>query len=498
MCTLTPAVAPYRSLYHSVRKSPMSRATWFFRVLGLVRLARTGVNVFMLDADCVLLHDWYRVPAAFPSVHMWTLQDHASPANVNTGTYYLRGVHRDGPVLWALYQMIEWVRTPRLCHHPCTHPWLFITSGAWNVALPQIATSAYSLDKAWSQCKPNGGAVQMAGWHDDAEWLRLAHNVLGYSIEDFEQNLVAYALLATRVGIVPQMRLDEDSGLQFRPGQDIAALQGAGLTDPSVLSLRLPRPANAAEWGNLSRWQPAPGDLGLPAQLQSADVLRRRWLARTPRTPTRQPSNATGPPSSSPPAPDSGALWWRSRSPRSRDGARPADGAAALTGSVAARAFQLVVPAGQYTRVSTAALRALTERPAGAVRASVAAVRERGKLFFAAFPPVRLCSACLSTHVCTEHCVPACKITTKRAQLAARSNYTRYATPRHVTDVCRSGEAWAGGRWHSLEKAGCLWHGSSKPPLLARRLPHSSRSMQRHVAHLSGHRLHSCSECAES
>ena len=105
-----PAVAPYRALYHSVRKSPMSRATWFFRVLGLVRLARTGVNVFMLDADCVLLHDWYRVPAAFPSVHLWTLQDHASPANVNTGTYYMRGVHRDGPVLWALYQMIEWVR----------------------------------------------------------------------------------------------------------------------------------------------------------------------------------------------------------------------------------------------------------------------------------------------------------------------------------------------------------------------------------------------------
>ena len=251
----------------------------------------------------------------------------------------------------------------------------------------------------------------MAGWHDDVEWLRLARDALGYSIEDFEQNLVAYALLATRAGVVPQMRLDEDSGLLFRPGQDIAALQQAGLTDPSVLSLRLPRPANAAEWGDLSRWRPAPGDLGLPAQLQSADVLQRRWLDRTPRAPTRPPANATGPPSSSPPAPDSGALWWRLRSARSRDGA------AALTGSVAARAFQLVVPTGQYTRVSTAALRALTERPAGAVRASVAAVRERGKLFFAAFPPVRLCCACLSAHVCTEHCVPAYEITTKRAQL---------------------------------------------------------------------------------
>ena len=75
-----------------------------------MQLARTGVNILMLDSDCVMLHDWYRVPAAFPDVHMWTLQDHASPANVNTGTYYIKGAHRDGPVLWVLYQMVDWVR----------------------------------------------------------------------------------------------------------------------------------------------------------------------------------------------------------------------------------------------------------------------------------------------------------------------------------------------------------------------------------------------------
>lgn len=65
----------------------------------------------MLDSDCVMVHDWYRVPAAFPHVNLWTLQDHASPANVNTGTYYLHNVHKHGPVMWALYQMVDWVRT---------------------------------------------------------------------------------------------------------------------------------------------------------------------------------------------------------------------------------------------------------------------------------------------------------------------------------------------------------------------------------------------------
>lgn len=69
------------------------------------------MNIFMLDSDCVMVHDWYRVPAAFPHVNLWTLQDHASPANVNTGTYYLQNVHKHGPVMWALYQMVDWVRT---------------------------------------------------------------------------------------------------------------------------------------------------------------------------------------------------------------------------------------------------------------------------------------------------------------------------------------------------------------------------------------------------
>jgi hypothetical protein len=85
-------------------------------MLGLVRLARTAVNVFMLDSDCVMLHDWYKVPAAFPSVHMWALQEHASPSNFNTGTYYLHNVDPNGPVLWVLYQMVDWVRFVFHCH----------------------------------------------------------------------------------------------------------------------------------------------------------------------------------------------------------------------------------------------------------------------------------------------------------------------------------------------------------------------------------------------
>lgn len=75
-----------------------------------MRLVFAGVNVLMLDSDCVMIHDWYKVPAAFPRVNMWTLLDHTSPANVNGGTYYVHGAHRHGPIMWALFNAVDMVR----------------------------------------------------------------------------------------------------------------------------------------------------------------------------------------------------------------------------------------------------------------------------------------------------------------------------------------------------------------------------------------------------
>jgi hypothetical protein len=413
------------------------------RTLAVVRLLRAGVNVLMLDSDCVLLRDWYRVPAALPAVHLWTLHDHTSPAGVNTGTYYVRAAHVDGPVVWALYQMVDWVRA-RCGDMSAVDAHAFECAGtakwhvAWHIELHckhggQRALRCY----VWNAGRVRIGlhlhtpagtgaaAVQIARWHDDPAWLNAARSGAHYPIEDFEQNLVGYALVAARTGAVPQMTLSSESGLLFKPGRDVAALQRAGAADASVLALALPKPQGPGEWRAFERWAPPPSDAGIAGQLRSAAVLRRRWRTSTSEVQERSPSesrrtlsaaaqrhqtprhklpavgNATAWPQRSLLASPTGESRWMSLLEQSTLGKRTGDAPArsstsamaTFSGVEVAKAHQLVVPEGAYTTVSAGAMRALAAaaaRSPSALARSVADVRDRGRLFLAAFPPVRL------------------------------------------------------------------------------------------------------------
>ena len=353
-------------------------------MLGIVRLARTGVNILMLDSDCVMLHDWYRVPSALPDVHMWTLQDHASPANVNTGTYYIRGAHRDGPVLWVLYQMVDWVCcNSKLCNARAIHSrvcWHLRSSAAHTCALQHTlqhgrhnggclhpcelqharTTELFEL----TFCLLQSGTLQIARWHDDQDWLHTVRDQLNLPIEDFEQNLVGYALIAARAGAVPQMYIDSESsataGLHFAQGRDLAALRRVGSSDESVLSVDLSQPQGFSAAEHWDQWSPpSVASVDIAGQLRSAKTLRQRWR--------HGKRGIVGPDSTV--------------SQRAHAGV-----------ASHAKAYQLVVPEGQVSHFDDAqlqVLKAAQDASPAALQNSKAELRAQGLLFLAALPPVR-------------------------------------------------------------------------------------------------------------
>ena len=186
---------------------------------------------------------------------------------------------------------------------------------------------------------------------------------LNLPVEDFEQNLVGYALIAARAGAVPQMRIDPDpsvtAGLRFVEGRDLAALRRAGSNDDSVLSLELPRPQAISDPGSADQrwdqWSPPNAKVDIAGQLHGAQTLRQRWQ--------RGRQGMGGP-----------------------DFAAFAGGQAGVTAH--AKAYQLVVPEGEMSVLDHDQLKAQGASPA-ALASSRALLRAQGLLFLAAFPPVR-------------------------------------------------------------------------------------------------------------
>jgi hypothetical protein len=267
--------------------------------------------------------------------------------------------------------------------------------------------------------------VQIARWHDDPVWLHTMRDKLHYSIEDFEQNLVAFALIIARTGRVPDMQLMRHSGLWFRSGRDMVSLRSAGLRDTSVLQLQLPKPADAQEWEQFGLWGLKGDDLGIQEQVQGAEALRSRWLPSIPnvqRARFARRGNMTVRVHSLTERSESGKLsmWKTGPGVKAWD---PWEGAAgggevvgrqlqswlpwmpggsgkpgskpkfsSFSGTVSTKAYQLVIPTGAYSTFSLGSLKTLlrhSEAVPDALKDSVKAVRSAGKLFLPAFPPVR-------------------------------------------------------------------------------------------------------------
>lgn len=266
-------------------------------------------------------------------------------------------------------------------------------------------------------------SVQIARWHDDPAWLRMVRDHLHYSIEDFEQNLVAYALIIARTGRVPNMKLEQDSGLWFRSGRDMISLRSAGLRDMSVLQLQLPKPANAWEWERFELWGLEGDDLGIREQVQGAEALRSRWQPSRPnvhRTRVARRGNMTARTLPDRSVSSRSAKWlrgpgvtesdqgdrgtgdselgrqlhsWLPWMPGGSGAPRSEQKIVSFSGTVSTKAYQLVIPTGSYSTFSLGSLKTLLHRSKAApdaLNASVNAVHNEGMLFCPAFPPVRV------------------------------------------------------------------------------------------------------------
>lgn len=227
--------------------------------------------------------------------------------------------------------------------------------------------------------------VQIARWHENGSWLRGVRDQLGYHIEDFEQNLVAQALLAARTGTIPEMYVDAGTGLRFRPGKEPLTLRMRALADRTVMAAHITQPKSAAEWERYVLWAPQPDDLGIAERMQPASSLRGRWHGSSgsrvrPVTLTRHdPHGSTNP---------------LMQLGRQNDSSGPtAHSASSFTRRSTVRLNQLVIPSGQYSVASTAQVQQLVRRKmngTATVSASRAEIMSKGSAFLAIFPPVRI------------------------------------------------------------------------------------------------------------
>lgn len=225
--------------------------------------------------------------------------------------------------------------------------------------------------------------LQIARWHEDSTWLHLVRKQLGYRIEDFEQNLIGYALLTARAGVVPQMHLNTTTGLHYVPGKDPLHLKIRALSDQTAITASILEPRRAAEWEGFASWAPQPDDLGIPAQVLPADLLRTRW-----RHTVRARSAAHTAGRSAAHFGLHSGMWAHLAGSNASAGS----GNTTFTKLGRVRMNQLVVPSGTYSVASVADLQQLARQAASgsvAIPQSRAAVHDRGLDFLPIFPPVR-------------------------------------------------------------------------------------------------------------
>lgn len=96
---------------------------WMWRYRLLARLARLGYGVLMTDTDTHFFDSPYRYfkQPPFSDYHMFAACEHSQPEaclDLNGGFLYIQSTRPDGPVAYALHQMIErmlrWSDDPKL------------------------------------------------------------------------------------------------------------------------------------------------------------------------------------------------------------------------------------------------------------------------------------------------------------------------------------------------------------------------------------------------